>query len=166
MNARYYGLILCGVSLINTQAQGDSWLNHLIAQSEQKNTKPVTTRKKTKGFFSEHGLVLFYSSSCPHCHRFAPVLQSWAERHQAEVLPLSLDNSALPQFPHFLPASTEWINAAFQNSTIQYPALFVVNPKNKTLYSVGFGFMNSDELNVRMEQLLPKISAYEHRRSQ
>ncbi|MXH29263.1 type-F conjugative transfer system pilin assembly thiol-disulfide isomerase TrbB, partial [Escherichia coli] len=88
-------------------------------------------------------------------------LKGWANRNKAEVLPLSLDNQPLPEFPKFLPATTEWINAAFGGNSINYPALFVVNPKTKTLYPVGFGSMTNAELNDRMAVLISKIKAYE-----
>lgn len=112
-------------------------------------------------FFRTHGLVLFYSSHCPHCRQFAPVLKKWTEHHHAQLLPLSFDNQALPEFPHFLPASTEWVSAAFQGNEINYPAVFIVNPETKALYPVGFGAMSDNELDERMALLIPKVNAYE-----
>jgi hypothetical protein len=38
-----------------------------------------------------------------------------------------------------------------------------VNFNHKTLYPVGFGSMSDEELNERMNALLSKISAYEHK---
>ncbi|WP_165481434.1 conjugal transfer protein TraF, partial [Legionella brunensis] len=85
----------------------------------------------------------------------------WITRNKAELMPLSLDNQPLLEFPKFLPATTEWINAAFGGNAINYPALFVVNPNTKALYPVGFGSMTEAELNGRMEVLIPKIKMYE-----
>ncbi|STX55685.1 conjugative transfer protein [Legionella beliardensis] len=138
------------------------WLTNLIATREGAAVGlRVKAADKKNGFFSAHGFILFYASTCPHCHQFAPVLKRWCERHHAQVLPLSFDNHALPDFPDFSSATTEWVNAAFQGLAIQYPALFILNFKTQTLYPVGFGAMTESELNARMASLMPKIIAHE-----
>lgn len=121
----------------------------------------ATAAMAGKPFFKSHGLVLFYGSSCPHCQRFAPVIRQYAKAHQVLVLPLSLDNKALPGFQDFLPATTEWLTAAFKDRPIEYPALFIVNPDAKTLYPVSIGALDSFELEARMQALIPRIRAYE-----
>ncbi|MCW8419982.1 MULTISPECIES: type-F conjugative transfer system pilin assembly thiol-disulfide isomerase TrbB [Fluoribacter] len=153
-------IIFIGLSV---KAEDSQWLTNMIAEQEgvvtHQSEAPLNT--KEKGFFSTHGLILFYGSQCPHCQQFAPTLKQWVTRTNVELLPLSLDNQPLPEFPQFLPATTEWINAAFGGDAINYPALFVVNPKTKALYPVGFGSMTEAELNDRMNALIPKINAYE-----
>ncbi|WP_419421443.1 type-F conjugative transfer system pilin assembly thiol-disulfide isomerase TrbB (plasmid) [Legionella sp. D16C41] len=150
------------LSVYAGQAQ---WLTQMIHEHEDvMQTKRIGDyEKKEKGFFSNHGLILFYGSLCPHCREFAPILKRWADHHQAEVLPLAFDNQPLPEFPTFLPASTEWTNAAFGGNAIHYPALFLVNSKTNVLYPVGFGSMTDDELNGRMAALITKIKAYENK---
>ncbi|HAT3877916.1 TPA: type-F conjugative transfer system pilin assembly thiol-disulfide isomerase TrbB [Legionella pneumophila] len=144
-------------------ANTSQWLAHMIAEHEQASQyrEVKNNQQQEKGFFSTHGLILFYGSQCPHCQQFAPILKHWAFQNKAEILPLSLDNQPLPEFPKFLPATTEWINAAFGGSAIQYPALFIINPKTQALYPVGFGSMTVVELDERMRLLIPKIKTYE-----
>lgn len=163
MNARVLLGLALSFIILSVQAEGTQWLTTMIAKQEQSSEQRLvrSSNKKEQGFFSTHGLILFYGSQCPHCKQFAPILKQWVTRSNAELLPLSLDNQALPEFPQFLPATTEWINAAFGGNAINYPALFVVNPKTKALYPVGFGSMTEAELNDRMNVLIPKINAYE-----
>ncbi|MFO3289611.1 type-F conjugative transfer system pilin assembly thiol-disulfide isomerase TrbB [Legionella pneumophila serogroup 1] len=165
MCVRVFLSMVLAFVVLSAQAEGSQWLINKIAEHEQSSEQKVVqgNNKKQKGFFSTHGLILFYGSLCPHCRQFAPILKHWATHNNAEVLPLSLDNQPLPEFPKFLPATTEWINAAFGGSAINYPALFVVNPTTKALYPVGFGSMTEAELNDRMAFLIPKISAYENK---
>lgn len=161
--------VFLGLALIfmvlGAQAEGAQWLTDMIVDQEQSSKQRLVQgdNKKNQGFFSTHGLILFYGSQCPHCKRFAPILKGWANRNKAEVLPLSLDNQPLPEFPKFLPATTEWINAAFGSNAINYPALFLVNPKTEALYPVGFGSMTEAELNNRMKVFIPKIKTYENK---
>lgn len=130
-----------------------NWLNEMIVSKE------VTPLQQ--GFFAHHTLVLFYSSTCPHCHVFAPILKAWSQNHNTQVLALSFDNEPLPEFPSFKPATTEWVNAAFTGRTISYPALFIANTQSKTLYPVAMGAMTLEELDTRMRALIPKIKFYE-----
>lgn len=163
MGVRVFLSVMLAFIVLGAQAEGSQWLNNMIAEHEQSSEHKVVqgNNKKDQGFFSTHGLILFYGSQCPHCKHFAPILKQWVARNQVELLPLSLDNQPLPEFPQFLPATTEWINAAFGGNAINYPALFVVNPKTKALYPVGFGSMTEIELNNRMDVLIPKITEYE-----
>lgn len=163
MSVRLFLSVLFAFIVLEAHATRSQWLTHMIAKQEGVVThqpeKSLNTQ--SKGFFSTHGLILFYGSQCPHCKQFAPILKQWITRTNAELLPLSLDNQPLPEFPQFLPATTEWINAAFGGNAINYPALFVVNPKTKALYPIGFGSMTEAELSDRMNALIPKINAYE-----
>lgn len=113
-------------------------------------------------FFQTHGFVFFFASTCPYCHQFSPILKSVTESLNAEVLPLSFDNQPLPEFTHVLPATSDWVTTAFQNSPIHYPALFIANPKTHRLYPVSTGALNEMELIARIKALIPKIIAYEN----
>ncbi|HAT8643610.1 type-F conjugative transfer system pilin assembly thiol-disulfide isomerase TrbB [Legionella pneumophila] len=143
---------------------GQGWLNQMIVSKAKGDLNNPELTKSYDGFFKHHALVLFYASTCPHCHQFAPEIKRWAEHQQAEVLALSFDNQPLPDFPHFLPATTEWVNAAYAGRSISYPALFVVNKETHVLYPVAIGSMTSSELDIRMMSLIPKIKAYEDKR--
>lgn len=155
------------LSTLASFAGQSAWLTQMIAERESARPHDEVTASETRstGFWSTHGLILFYGSQCPHCRQFAPTLKNWAERNGAGVLPLAFDNQPLPEFPRFLPATTEWVNAAFQGNAISYPALFVMHPKTNALYPVGFGAMTDDEINARMAMVVPKIEAYEQRGS-
>ncbi|HHT0594803.1 TPA: type-F conjugative transfer system pilin assembly thiol-disulfide isomerase TrbB [Legionella anisa] len=163
---KFIGLVL-GLASLCAQAGNSQWLTNMITEHERlvQPNRVELPNKKDKGFFSTHGVILFYGSQCPHCKQFAPILKRWAKRSGAEVLPLAFDNQPLSEFPRFLPATTEWVNVAFQGNAINYPALFVVNPETKALYPVGFGSMTQEELNARMEVVIPKINEYEQKGS-
>lgn len=150
-----------------TQAQSSQWLNAMIAQKEVSKSKENTANTintintANNSFFTTHGLIFFYGSQCPHCQQFAPILKKWVVENNAPIMPLSLDNKPLPEFTKYKPATTQWLTAAFGSNAINYPAVFLINPKTKVLYPVGFGSMSASELNERMILLIPKIKAYE-----
>lgn len=165
MGARIFLGFALAFIIFAADAKESQWLTTMIAEHElsAKQRFVQVSNKNGKRFFSTHGFILFYGSLCPHCKRFAPILKEWANRNKAEVLALSLDNQPLPEFPNFLPATTEWINAAFGSNAINYPALFLVNHKTKALYPVGFGSMTESELHNRMETLIARVKKYENK---
>lgn len=161
----WLGLLLATMAM-SGEAQSNQWLKQLIQEKKAapvRNVKEIEMNKKRHGFFSNHGFVLFYASTCPHCQEFSPVIKRWTDENHADILPLAFDNLPLPEFPRFAPATTEWVNTAFQGSPIQYPALFIVNPKHQTMYPVGFGSMSIQELDERVASLIPQIIAFEKR---
>ena len=116
---------------------------------------------KTASFQQNHRLVFFFSSTCPHCHNFAPVLKKWVDDNQYAVDAFSFDGKSLPDFSNVLTPDNQLLQAAFQNETIRYPALFVVNTQTANLYPVAIGELNFQELNERMQILVPKIIDFE-----
>lgn len=117
--------------------------------------------KSNNAFFKTHGLLLFYSSKCTHCLQFAPVVKQFVDKNGVEILPLSFDNQPIPEFEHFLPASRDWVSVAFGNKEINYPALFIINPKRLSIYPVSTGALSLSELQDRIALLIEKINAYE-----
>lgn len=115
------------------------------------------------GFYSTHSVVFFFASSCPHCHRQAPIIKEWAHTHQATLDAYSLDHKPIPDFQTPLVASRQLIDVAFKGQSIRYPALFILNTSNGVLYPVAFGALNRVELAERMQQIMIKIKSYEMR---
>lgn len=112
-------------------------------------------------FFKTHQLIFFFASTCPHCHKAAPHLKAWVNEQGIEVQAISFDNKSLSEFETTIPASKEIVAAAFQDRTIEYPALFVINMKTQALYPAVIGEFTTQELDTRMKTLIPKIMAFE-----
>lgn len=135
----------------------------LKSKENKFNGETVVLKKETRSnsFFKDHGLMFFFSSQCPHCHSFAPVVRKYADSNQAEVLALSFDNKPLPSFEKFLPATKDFVSIAFGNNPINYPALFVINPKTRAIYPVSSGSFSEAELQNMMDGMIEKIKVHE-----
>lgn len=97
-----------------------------------------------------HGLFFFFKGSCPFCHRFAPILKAFAETYGFHVIPISLDGGTLPDFPN--PRSSADVAAKLNVDTV--PALFLVNPGNRAIHPVAFGYVSWTELRERIYTLM------------
>ncbi len=80
-----------------------------------------------------------------------------------KVVSYSFDERTLPGFEDALPAPTKLITTAFQNQPIRYPALFILNRRTYMLYPVAVGEISEQQLDARMQHLIPKVIQFEAR---
>jgi conjugal transfer pilus assembly protein TraF len=95
---------------------------------------------------STHGLFFFFKGTCPYCHKFAPILQSFSEMYGINVLPISIDGGNLPEYPN--PKVDMKVAAQLGVETV--PSVYLVDPKRRNVIPVGNGVMSVDELANRI----------------
>ncbi|MGQ0622767.1 MAG: conjugal transfer protein TraF, partial [Panacagrimonas sp.] len=100
-----------------------------------------------------YGLMFFFRGSCPHCHRFAPVLKAFAERYGFDILPVSLDGGVLPEFPS--PQGNVEAASALQVESV--PAVYLIEPRTRTVAAATFGYVGFSELAQRVDFALGEI---------
>lgn len=94
----------------------------------------------------DNGIIFFFRSDCPYCHRFAPIVKSFAETFGFSVIPVSLDGKGLPEYPY--PKSNYDLGRKL--NVTQVPALYMVNPEQNKVAVIGFGFNDWDKLIQKM----------------
>lgn len=100
-----------------------------------------------------YGLMFFFRGSCPYCHRFAPVLQAFASRYGFSVVAVTLDGGTLPEFPQ--PKSNDAAATALQVESV--PAVYLIEPRQRTVAPASFGFIGYSELAQRVDAALQQI---------
>lgn len=93
-----------------------------------------------------HGLFFFFKGSCPYCHRYAPILQAFSAKYGLDILPISLDGGALPEFP----APRVDTRIAMDLGVEVVPSVFLVDPKRRNVIPVGSGVLSMEELVDRI----------------
>lgn len=114
-----------------------------------------------KGFWSNHAYLLIFSSRCPHCKVFAPVVKDTQKQVHFKLAAFSIDGHGLPVISDFANASNELLKAAFPDGRVAYPASFIVNTDNLKLYPIGIGALSRNELLERIDTLKGKVIQYE-----
>lgn len=94
----------------------------------------------------ENGLLFFFRSDCPYCHRFAPVLKRFSEQYGFTVIPVSLDGGPLPEYPY---PKTNYDMGRKLNVEV-VPALFMVNPDSNSVSTVGYGYADWSKLLTKV----------------
>lgn len=105
----------------------------ILAQNENDTLKQENELIKLA---KEQALLFFFKGSCSHCHQFAPILKSLAERYKFSVIAVTLDGEALKEFPH---PKRNFLIGHKLNLTV-VPALYLVNPDSNRVVPVGFGY--------------------------
>jgi type-F conjugative transfer system pilin assembly thiol-disulfide isomerase TrbB len=100
-------------------------------------------------------IVLFMSSSCPHCHAFDPVLKAIARDTGFSVFPYTLDGRGDASWPQAIPAPPMVITEFFaQGLPIATPTLFLVNVNNMKTYPLQQGESEREAFMVRLDDVL------------
>jgi len=99
-----------------------------------------------------HGLLFFFRSDCPYCHRLAPILKRFEQDFGMTVFAVSLDGRGLPEYPN--PQPDNGIAARLNASIV--PALYLTAPSRREIQPVGFGVMALTDLIERIATLAPK----------
>jgi conjugal transfer pilus assembly protein TraF len=95
-----------------------------------------------------YGVFFFYMSTCPHCHRMAPILRRWADEYGIEVRAVSMDGGPIPGFP-----DARADNGLFERFGLAgrpVPALILYDTKSRKVQPISFGSIPQDELERRI----------------
>lgn len=157
--------LLCSYNVCANTAKSELLTAIQSRESGQGNDVEMTVQQnhfETKNpFFKNHQILFFFSSTCVHCHRQAPVLKAWAESFGVVINAMTFDGQTLKEFPNSKSPTTQLITVAFQGRPISYPAIFITNTNTLAIYPVTFGALSDTQLSARIEELIPKIKAYE-----
>lgn len=94
----------------------------------------------------ENGLIFFFRSDCPYCHRFAPVLKKFSEQYGFAIIPVSLDGGGLPEYQY--PKRNYDLGRKLNVEVV--PALFMVNPDTNSVSTVGYGYSDWSTLTTKV----------------
>jgi len=96
-----------------------------------------------------YGVFYFYSSACPACRAFSPVMRALSDRFSLEVLAVSLDGGANEVFPDFVVDTGQYERMGLGPSR-QVPALVLFDTQTRTPVPIGYGVMAADEIMSRI----------------
>lgn len=138
-------------------------LNTLLAQKEQNTQVKHQVSAKLKDLQENYYFIFIYRSTCPHCHKFAPVLKDFTDTFQVATQAYSLDGESLSGFKA-APLSPELFQTFYASSGYKpvVPALFLVQKHTQQAYAVLFGEAAPYELARRVDELMGHIEEKFH----
>lgn len=95
---------------------------------------------------NEYGLFFFFRNNCYYCVAFAPIVKSFSDKYNWEVLAISDSGEKHPLFERSVQdngLSTYW-------QVDIYPSLFAVNPKTGHVIPIARGMISIEEMEERI----------------
>ena len=143
---------------VHTPVQSNSVDQFNRATGESRASNPADN--DIMALSQNYSLVVFYLSTCPHCHRFVPVLKEFASVSHIPLIAYTLDGKKMPGFPGTQIPTHALVQKLFPGGA-HVPALFLLNNHNGHLFEVGIGEQRPGQLLLRMRHLAPKVLVYD-----
>lgn len=138
-------------------------LNTLLAKKEKLTHVEKKNRDEIKDLSDNYYFVFVYKSTCPHCHKFAPILSDFSKSFHIKVTSYTLDGEPLDDFDGkpLTPSIFQsfYVDGGYKPTV---PALFLVNRHTKEGYAVLFGEATPYQLAHRVYELKKHIAERFH----
>lgn len=150
-------------SLVHANNVALAQLNAMLAKKEGAMHADTALSPGLKNIQENYYFVFIYRSNCPHCHKFAPVLQDFTKTFSLEVDAYSLDGQALEGFQAkaLTPELFQTLYATASYKPV-VPALFLVNRHTQQAYAALFGEAEPYQLASRVNELVRHIEEKFH----
>lgn len=126
----------------------------IVAQNEDNfKEQEILLRKMAKS----HGLIFFFSGSCPHCQRFAPLFRKFTDFYKFSVIPVSINGEGLAEFPQ----SQKNLHLGNKLNVSTVPAIFMVDPLSNKVAAVSYGYVDWTTLSQKILSAYKRIQVKE-----
>lgn len=108
--------------------------------------------KVLKNLNERYGLFFIYRSDCPYCHKYSPVIRSFGEAYDIDIVPITIDDKFIEGWEN----STITDLSAVKRMGIEItkvPATILYDNKEKKVIPVGFGILSKSDLEKRIYTL-------------
>ncbi|MBM5783078.1 MAG: conjugal transfer protein TraF [Pelagibacterales bacterium] len=116
----------------------ESWI-------DQRNQDVTDTIKNIN---ERYGIFFLFNSTCPHCHRYSPILKSFQEKYGITIMPVSMDGGALPEWDNIMVNRGQVERMGIEVNSV--PATILFDKETRQVLPVGFGVLSHSELEERI----------------
>lgn len=139
--------------VINNEPSLNYTLKHPVNHASRKkhDSRLLNESKyKIKRFSKENGLIFFFSSTCPHCHNFAPTVKMLEKEYGFTILPVSIDGKGISDFPQY--KTNHGQAEAMMIKSL--PALAIAKPKDNTSFVISYGDVSLSEIEEKLIDIM------------
>lgn len=116
----------------------ESWI-------DQRNQDVADTIKNIN---ERYGIFFLFLSTCPHCHRYSPILKSFQDKYGITIMPVSMDGGLLPEWDNVMVNRGQVEKMGIEVSSV--PATILFDKETRKVMPVGFGVLTHSELEERI----------------
>ncbi|MDA7742526.1 conjugal transfer protein TraF [Francisellaceae bacterium] len=138
-------------------------INSLMQAKNNRAESSAKVPNTIKQLQSDYEFVLFYKSTCPHCHKFVPVLNDFARFYDIKIIAYSTDGGDIDGLQGKKMTADEYRQYFLQGGLkAVIPALYLKNKFTDQVYPVLFGEAQPYQLAQRVNELMKHIEAQPH----
>ncbi len=106
----------------------------------------------------QYSIIFIFESTCPHCHRLAPIIKDFTSHYQIPLKSYSIDGGVINGIDS-APLSAKQFNDYFVQPGYRFvvPAVFLLNNKTHHAYAMFFGEASTYQLAKRANSLVKYI---------
>lgn len=119
-----------------------------VGASQWKSTRRMAVAEHMKSLNQRFGVYYFYSSDCPACHAFGPVLKQFSDLHGIEVMAISMDGGPNAEFPDW--ETNNGISVRLGMDGVLTPAVVLFDTKTRTGVPISYGMVSVQQLEDRI----------------
>lgn len=116
--------------------------------TEWKATRRKAVTEHMQSLNERFGVYYFYSSECPACRVFGPVLKQFSEIHNMDVMAISMDGGPNAEFPEW--RQNNGISQRLGMDGVLTPAVVLFDTKTKTGVPISYGMVSVQDLENRI----------------
>ncbi len=95
-----------------------------------------------------YGIFFLFSSTCPHCHRYSPILKAFQEKYGINIMPVSMDGGGLPEWDKFMVDRGQIAKMGIKVEAV--PATILFDKETRQVLPIGFGVLSHSDLEERI----------------
>ena len=141
-----------------TAVEANSTLDELKSmESGDKLLQQRTNSKKFAVTENKYSIVVFYSSTCPHCKAMEPILEEYSKNSGLPIVAFSTSNGESLGFSDSAEATPELIQTFYGDTqSVSVPGIFVINNESLEAYPAVIGQTSYVDLSSKVQSILEK----------
>lgn len=127
-----------------------SWVAALNNLKQSQGNNNLQGNSLVTRFQNDYELLFVYSSTCPYCHKFAPVLAQFAKDNNLAIVSLTSNGGIITPFN-----DSKYDPSRIRDLGVNtYPSLFAINKSTKATYLINQGAVSYSELNSNFNHVV------------
>lgn len=158
MKALIKTIAILSLGFTITAVEANSTLDELKSmESGDQLVQQQTNSKKSVVTENKYSIVVFYSSTCPHCKAMEPILEKYSESSGLPIVAFSTSSAQSLGFSDSTEATPELIQTFYGDTeSVSVPGIFLINNDSLKAYPAVIGQASYEDLSSKVQSILEK----------
>lgn len=104
--------------------------------------------KTIKRINERYGVFFLFSSTCPHCHKYSPILRNFRDKYGITIMPVSMDGGKINGWENIMINTGQVEKMGITETAVPQTLLF--DKETRQVITVGAGVLSHSDLEERI----------------